>query len=340
MAVTSVKEIHPGRGGNLDERGQRSYQRRFRVVVNDRYDDPVVVGNAPGIPRLGNPYLTARGRDDGSVVKAVVPTPDDNNPYLWFVDVEYGALAMDLAQTGADGTTHTPGTGSGTGGTPDTVQGQNPTDNLPEIELDYVHFTRPIQKTITGQSIVNTAGDAFDPPPEVDAERLVLRITRNELEASMNLHRTFRNKLNVYAFAGEPPLTWKMRPLRARFIGFWNGIACYRTTYEFENREEGWKLNVWSRGHRERVGGLPFLITDFYGAILPEPIFLKADGTKANTEAEAADLEFTIYNAADYRELNLPVDGGFFPGARFPDNWRIPPNGRLHLPVPGAEGTT
>jgi hypothetical protein len=313
MAVTSVKEVGPGRGGAIDERGQRSYQRRFCVIVNDRLDDTIVVGNATGIPRLGDPYVSARGQDNGSVVKTIAPAQDEDNPYLWFVDVEYGALAMDLDVTGAGGTTHTPGlppNGGGAGGTPDTITGQDPTQNEAEIEIDYIHYSKAIEKTITGQLIVNTAGDPFDPPLEIDEFRMVLRCSRNETAAQMQFALSYSNKTNNAPFAGGNTSTWKMRPPRSRLIGFWNGVAIYRTAYEFEYRPETWALSVLSRGCREKIGTTPVLALDVYGSILPEPILLKVDGTRANTAAEVATQEFTVYNGADYTQLNLPFEGG------------------------------
>ena len=68
MAVSSANEIWDSRQGSIDQGGQRSYTREFRVITDDWTDGPKVVRQATGIPRIGDPYAPSGTETDTAAI--------------------------------------------------------------------------------------------------------------------------------------------------------------------------------------------------------------------------------------------------------------------------------
>src|SRR5581483_8056853 len=105
MAIVSVKEISRRRLG-LDQKFQRTYRRTFRVYTdNVREPDINIIfasANGVAIPRLFDCYWTGTSAsieevDTGAFVTDVVPEQDEDNPFMWLVEVTYKSLTGDPA---------------------------------------------------------------------------------------------------------------------------------------------------------------------------------------------------------------------------------------------------
>src|SRR5581483_11506179 len=85
MPVVSVYEVWTGRTGQDTFTKRRTFSRVFEVWTDNAFDDAVVVGSCPLLPRLGNGYPT----DPAAVVVAVKPAQDDETPLRWMVTCDY-----------------------------------------------------------------------------------------------------------------------------------------------------------------------------------------------------------------------------------------------------------
>ena len=86
-----------------------------------------------------------------------------------------------------------------------------------------------------GDTVLNTAGDPYDPPVVIDDPRLVMTPSvRNEAKFNVGWVLAYRNAVNSDPFAGFPPLVAKVLiSARARE---WHQDAgwYYQATYEYE----------------------------------------------------------------------------------------------------------
>src|SRR5262245_12229933 len=133
MALVQLAEIS-GAQAKLNSQGEREYTRQFRVIRDDNLDGAqVVVGNTPGIPRLGDPYATATDLDLGAVCKAVEVQQDEDAPRVWKIRVEYG-----------------PGT--------EQERNENPFLRPADIGWSFTKGERACWRDIDGRAICNSAG--------------------------------------------------------------------------------------------------------------------------------------------------------------------------------------
>ena len=108
--------------------------------------------------------------------------------------------------------TYTEPAGAGDGEKPDGSTSGDPTDFAAEIEVSTVHYTKPCEKAryVSGYNgvaetlvddgnprpIVNSALCVYDPPPEIDSHRFVIRIKKNL--AAIDFDTVKPNAVNTY----------------------------------------------------------------------------------------------------------------------------------------------
>jgi hypothetical protein len=218
MAVTNVNEIWEGRRGSQDDAYVVEFVRVFRVFTNSMSDGSLAVRTAVDpvsgltIPALYTSYSGANEVYIGSTVQKVESLQDSGNPFAWTVTVTYSTLTKDPF-----------------------LNNPNPLQRLPEISWSLANFSRAIDVDLLGVPIVNSAGQRFDPPIEVDDSRQVLTYIRNESTYDPHVAKTYINAINTDTFLGFEPYAALIKNIGA-VRSFENNVVFYRVTYEIHFR--------------------------------------------------------------------------------------------------------
>jgi hypothetical protein len=293
MSIVDVRETFAGREGGVNEKGERTYTRVFRVQTDSAYDGPLFVRLASGVPRIGDVYATSTELDTGATVRTVDPQQDDDNPRLWIITVAYDS-AVDQEQ-----------------------RDENPLARPAEIAWDFQQYTRAVWKDADGKAILNSAGDYFDPPIEVDDSRPVLTITRNEAAFNPALAIDYQDAVNTDPFFGFAARQVKVAKISSQ-RAFENNVSYWRTSYEFHMRRDGWKVAVLDQGRRQKGQGgdaqgqtdpnKVYQILDGSGQPISDPVPLDGAGRRLASPGPttAKFREFEIYKERPFAAFNLP----------------------------------
>lgn len=265
MAVVSVLENADGRDGSEDEKFTHKYTRTFSVIVDDAKDGAIVVRQAVGIPRIGDPYVTPNEQDLGSRCISVVPRQDSTGALLFIVVCEYDSTRI--------------------------IDDIDPLNDPAEISWGASKYKEVIDdwwpyvdgqpdpgdnSFLTKRPVLNSAGEPYLDMPEMDFIHPVLKISRNQLSFDPGLLYLYTNAINSDPFFGSPPRTAKMEAIEAETKV--KGLAYYwRVTYEIHFDRDGWDMRILDAGYNQ--------IKQLYkqgggGEKIRVPIRAKDDGTK------------------------------------------------------------
>lgn len=301
MAVLTTTEIWEGRSGRVNRTGVREYSRAYRVTTDTFADDATVAANAQdpvtslAVPAIGDSFGT---NDANAICVSVKPTQQASDPRVWVVSVDY---------------TSDPGGATAT-------QPENPLQRAAVESLSFNKITRPLPIDQDGKAIRNSAGDMYDPLPEVEVARPVLKIQRNEGAFAYSTAVDYVGTINDATFRGAPAGQARMIEISAT-QQFENGISFFSVNYaiefwrqEIDGTAYGWDLAIPDRGFRVLVGGVPTLkppeAQDAAGNTLgaspnPEAIFLDGSGGELATNGTIVINQFRAYERKDFGALNL-----------------------------------
>lgn len=191
-------------------------QRTFSVEFNTA-DDP-----------LNRPFL-ARNATDGTTT---VPAMWDSHPYDGWLFVK----SKDVKTLGATLFEVTCKYDCQVNSIPGEEQVPlSPLMEPPEISFSSAGSNDPIDTDAEGLPIVNSAGEAYDPPITTDHSDTILRITRNELTYDDAAAAAFRDAVNNDVFLGFPAGHVKCTVFTADQMRA-AGLIYYRVRYEFRIR--------------------------------------------------------------------------------------------------------
>lgn len=236
----------------------------------------VAASKAPGLPALREPHPY----EPAALANSIRLRPESNDDKLWLAEILY--------------TTDTPTSDQ---------EPENPLDEPPRKSWSFAPYQRPLHRDITGQPIINTAREQFDPLPEVDDNRIVLRYTRNLPGFNVPLMRQYRRAVNSDNFLGWPPRTVRVSGIQADEV-FTKEFHYWTASYEFQMRgddaEDDWKLRLLNQGFRQLTGddttGHQYeTILDKYGVPLNQPALLDLDGLELVAGEDPIFLEFEGY---------------------------------------------
>lgn len=290
MSATLIGEKVEGRA-TIDDGFHRTYTRVFLVKTTSTQDGPLTVTLATGVPRVWDPYTTNTDTDLGALCKSVSAQPTDS-PFLWEVTVEYDSVVREEGQ-----------------------QAENPLARPADIDWSFVPYVKAAQRDVFGLPILNSAGQPFDPPPEMDDRRIQLTIQRNEETFDPLQAFEFQDATNSDVFFGGGIAAWKVMSIKANGPHSENGVSFWRVTYEFEFRREGWFLRTLDQGFAELIDGSLTPIT-VKGVVPSEPVLLDGAGRKLER------TQTTLGAGIDADDTQLLVDDVFFElaaGGLFPD---------------------
>lgn len=171
MAVVEIEEQFAGRRGGSGEKNAREYVRVWLVTTDDPDDGPLTVRAAIAASKgvaVGVPYKTDKESDLGALCKGTTEDQVQDNLH-WLVTASYGSNVDESEQE------------------------ENPLLRPTEIEFDSEQFQRPAEKDIEGEPILNSAGEQYEQPVEMDDSRPVFVFTRNEARPNYRLWASYRD---------------------------------------------------------------------------------------------------------------------------------------------------
>jgi hypothetical protein len=286
MAI-AVTEL-PGRSGAASAKGERTYQRTFKVVTDDRkVGAKAVLAAVPvafrdaytnGLAAAAPGYET----DTGAFCQAKNAQCTSPDGRTWTVTVDYAPFD------------------------PNSQQDENPLDEPPQMDWDAADFEEVVEQDVDGNPVINSAGDPFDPPLTRDNSYPILVITRNEATFSPGLAYSYRNKVNAATFFGSGPRTVRCRPIVGKKQYHAAFGTYYQVTYRFEFNPDGFDKNVLNQGLRRKAGTDRKAITTKEGQPISSPVPLDADGVPLDPTADPIYLTFKVNEEADFAAFGFP----------------------------------
>ncbi len=287
---------------------KRAYTREFRVQVDSLADGPKTACSAPGIPRLYDPYVFGNESDDYALVRDIDADRMQGASLYWKVTVRYETPEpVNERGNSPSGTQHE-----------QAGQHDNPLAMLAEVQSSTEKFREVIYSvydTTTGTltPCKNTAGQVFDPPPEKDATRLVLSITRNEAISVLHpaVDVIYSDAVNSDTWWGCPPGTWKCQGIstqrETKQLSSGAIFPYLRCTYKFEARPS-WDLQILDAGSYSiqvfdvKRRKIQFKTDDGH----PRIGALDGQGEELRDGLPPVYLTFRVYPRRPFGALNLP----------------------------------
>ena len=193
----------------------------------------------------------------------------------------------------------------------DPAQAGNPFSPPARYRLEWQTRPEPVWADINGKPIVNSAGDLFDPPIEIDRLIGIITVERAE-NISLNIPGTLAlsGKVNASSWNGFEPKTVRVAPIGLPSLEYSqeSNQFYYPMTYVFE-----WNPNTWTRepldaGYRQRISGKSVTILDDSGQPLSSPGLLDGHGNYLKPPVASSDLTLSvveIYEPTDFSVFNL-----------------------------------
>jgi hypothetical protein len=349
MSIVSVTELVATITdvGFTTKRGfQAKYTRHFLVIVNNAADPAILALYASGIPVAGSQAILAFVGLPLYVTSSTARR-DSKSQLHWYVDVNYEAPEQEK------GSKH-----------PDHDK-EDPLKMRDTVEWTPAKFTRPVDTAALigvgtspgnmyggfpgykqqGAQIhpMNAAGEKYDPPPERDSSRTILRITKRMSYFPQEVDSNYAEFVNSQPFSINKPglsITFparsaKLEPLSGTLkyhmtrsgqeIPYWDVVVELAYTY----LAQGWHFVTPNVGLCARalvgdpdgyggkivngqipVGQPPIRrMKDPDGRVYSHPVPLDASGQPIqNTNQDVLFVEWQVYKEADFGNLQFSTD--------------------------------
>lgn len=342
MAVVQSKLHWTGQTGGWELGGSREYTSIHHVYTDDPRDGPAVV-LTHGMPwALGDSYIGV-GNDSDRDCKLVslVPNRCPDTRLKWEVVAKWQQLPSDELEGLGGGRMNNHGDPT-----------DDPLEECDAIDVSYAQFTEPVEKAWYRRGFVGTAAQKrkagqqypvgnsaltpYDPPPERDNSRLVLRLTKTMAQFPSAQADAFQDAVNNDKFTIKKPfqgftMTFAQYQAKMQNIGgVWqlvNGVSRWRVTYEIHKwpRTNGWRELVLDRGRLRRMAegdpnGRGGTISasdiiqgvaqwapqqDLTGMALPEAVPLDGDGQPIKPGDPEVYILWSYYQEMPFAPLNL-----------------------------------
>jgi hypothetical protein len=227
MTVIACHKI-PGRDGYTDLKGVRTWTQPWRVQTNDPLDGPQVVANHSELPALYSSYSSGNDSDSYALLVKRVPREEgDGSRKSWIVTCEFRTDAIQRESL------------------------SSPLLDPVRYSVNFDQFSTIARQSLeTGERLINSMGQVFTPPPEVDQSRPVYAVQRNESSINLPFIIDMIDSVNQAAWKGCAPRTVKCKAIQTGDIQQRNGIEYYTVAYEFHLNPETWDLRVLNQGTR------------------------------------------------------------------------------------------
>lgn len=278
MTVQFKEEIPEGRSAR-NSKGARTYQRKFRLISNDKTDGPFEVGSEAHLPLIGSAHP-----EDANAF-CIELTVENTEPYAgWTVTANYS----DERQIDDD-----------------------PTNDEAEINWGSEQFQKPAVFDLQGRLILNSAGDPFDPPAMMDDSRRVVTVSKN-LAVVPAWILDYQDAVNSDAFTVDGLAVAigraKMQSVTVSPKQRRNGTTFRVVTFTIHLQRDGWSLDILDAGFRRVISGGRENIRNAGDNELPTaPVPLNGAGQPiANpTVTNCVFRSFSVYKTRAFSSLPL-----------------------------------
>ncbi len=145
MTILAINEVWKGETTSDQPDGARDYTRRYQIISDDPNESPVTV-------RLALP-TGAHPNDASAFATKRTANRIDESRLVWEGQVDYEFKQEDPDET--------------------------PVDKAPRIRWSSQKVFVPFLIDLDGNPVVNSAGEFFDPPPEIELTRLIANVQFN-----------------------------------------------------------------------------------------------------------------------------------------------------------------
>lgn len=296
MAVIKMGRVA---GAELDY--SRPYDSTSRLqwlaVTNSNADSEATVyqyGLDNGILPL--PYVSPHPTLNGHYCRSVKVRQASGAPRHWTIDAEYSSAP-----------------------TRDGDNEENPLLRPAKITWRTNQYRQAIDKDITGKAILNSAGDYFDPPIEVDRSRWTASVSKNVATVPSYL-LDYADAINNNSFSisglSVEQYTAKVQDISISELKIEGDVLYYEFSYSLEFRREKWQpFEVLDQGMRHKVlltegGQTVSHLEHILDAGKPRrpvssPVLLDGQGQKLNNPNpnNAFFQKFSVYYARSFSVL-------------------------------------
>jgi len=300
MSVLAISEIYDGRSGTKQlEKFQRKYSRVFLVETSTSADNasvvlaasPVAIGASyPGDTNCLCKSLSARQREKYT---------------LWELQCDYDS---DMK-------------------TDPTTQNENPTLRVPSWRVSFEKYKQAVKEDLDGEAVVNTVGDPFLPPVEIDKTSIKLQYETNIANFDIVTANSYVDKINDADWF--PPLCpagflkWSVKcdSIDCSTM-FENNVSFWKITFNFSvkmvKRDGVWvggwhPIYVVNEGYYQygisALAGKKIAIRDAQGVVKTTPTLLTQDGHVLPKEDEEGDpvppvyIPFKLYESINFSAI-------------------------------------
>jgi hypothetical protein len=285
--------LRPGRNASFGKVTENKSKLVWLAVTDNNDDDENIVGlHGWSNSILPVPFVHAHPLYSTQLCRNISFSQDSSAPRKWDIEAEYSSEPLKTA---------------------DQTNIAKPTDRPAKIKWKSQQYRKAIDKDINGHAIVNSAGDYFDPPPEIDSSHWVATIEKN-VPAVPTFILSYTDAINSDSFTIQGMTVSqhvaKIMDLDISDLQTEGDFGFYVFTYSLEFRPETWKYKPLDQGFRTiEFGGLRQILDD---ATPPRPVttprLLDGNGRSLDnpSPSTAQFLEYDVYNAYDF--------GGTLPG--------------------------
>ncbi len=257
----------------------RRHTEVFRVTT-DGNDDTEQVLNSPAVKQIFHLFPS----DTAARVTNVKCTSREENNKEFNVAVQFSTAASGSEEE----------------------EDPDPLNASPDVTWASTAVNVVAEKDRDGEAILNKAGDAFDPPVEVERPHAVLTVSQNEASFSGAIALQYVQKVNSTTFEGAAAGEVMCRSISA-VDETKNNIQYWRVTYEFEFAPEGWQPEILEQGLRD-TNGDPLKGDDGDDVTTPVPIDTLGDRIPKSSLPESAIFTvFNVYNETDFNAIGLVI---------------------------------
>lgn len=303
MAVKSVKIMHDGWTGSFAWGGTPGFKVVYLVEVDDPKDGNFIVSKAKGLPKLGDAYKVGKDHSQFIRLKSFSCQPVAGTRNLWEVSANYGSMDEDWRGAVRDGTEGFDDQGKPTenplayavsmsmsttrvardamrgtyiGQIKDDKSGKRGNlmstgfngGNVPPTPHKFVTVDKDGEIT-NGRAITNSVFRPFDPPPQIEYNRINVKIKWNQHDSPRKM-LGFVNSINskqltinvTYNWADEfgdaewstgsvyiPQYAGRIMGLSAS-PSMVNGIGYHDCEIEIEiDKLYTWRIDILDRGY-------------------------------------------------------------------------------------------
>ncbi len=230
MAITSFKEIHTGRDGEIEvskTQSVRRYIRVFRVATDNNYTEAAEILSSGSCPQVGNFYPD----DTGAWCRRVQARNESYSKRVWIVTANYSS-EFEIED--------------------------NPLADPAEIEWTTEQYQKMYERDKDNALICNSAGDPFKPAIEGDDARWAVTVRKN-VQAVPTTILEYRNAVNSNAFTisgvSVAARCAKLSGIRVGPTQERNNVAFVVFSYTMHLNGDTWDKVTLDAGFRMKIAG-------------------------------------------------------------------------------------